>query len=160
MYTRISDKVVGILLRAKKYGLLYFEPEMLFQVEGLFLFGSRFGSYEFPVEEASGSQTSKRDSCKSTPFFVAGAARRRPRRDDEADARDLLRVQPERQDLRHARPRGRRRQLGFRGKGPPAQGEMTPEMDRQDLITKPCSFDHLECWLYVRARRRIMDLRI
>ena len=39
MYTRISDKVVGILLRAKKYGLLYFEPEMLFQVEG-FVFGS------------------------------------------------------------------------------------------------------------------------
>ena len=35
MYTRISDKVVGILLRAKKYGLLYFEPEMLFQVEGI-----------------------------------------------------------------------------------------------------------------------------
>ena len=32
VYTRISDKVVGILLRAKKYGLLYFEPEMLFQV--------------------------------------------------------------------------------------------------------------------------------
>lgn len=31
LYTRISDKVVGILLRAKKYGLVYFEPEMLFQ---------------------------------------------------------------------------------------------------------------------------------
>ena len=31
IYTRISDKVVGILLRAKKYGLVYFEPEMLFQ---------------------------------------------------------------------------------------------------------------------------------
>ena len=31
MYTRISDKVVGILLRAKKYGLVFFEPEMLFQ---------------------------------------------------------------------------------------------------------------------------------
>ena len=31
MYTRISDKVVGILLRAKKYRLVYFEPEMLFQ---------------------------------------------------------------------------------------------------------------------------------
>ena len=31
MYTRISDKVVGLLLRAKKYGLVYFEPEILFQ---------------------------------------------------------------------------------------------------------------------------------
>ncbi len=31
MYTRISDKVVGILLRARKYGLVYFEPEILFQ---------------------------------------------------------------------------------------------------------------------------------
>lgn len=31
LYTRISDKVVGILLRAKKYGLVYFEPEILFQ---------------------------------------------------------------------------------------------------------------------------------
>lgn len=31
LYTRISDKVVGILLRAKKYGLVFFEPEMLFQ---------------------------------------------------------------------------------------------------------------------------------
>ena len=31
IYTRISDKVVGILLRAKKYGLVYFEPEILFQ---------------------------------------------------------------------------------------------------------------------------------
>jgi hypothetical protein len=31
IYTKISDKVVGILLRAKKYGLVYFEPEMLFQ---------------------------------------------------------------------------------------------------------------------------------
>jgi Costars len=28
---RISDKVVGILRRAKKYRLVYFEPEMLFQ---------------------------------------------------------------------------------------------------------------------------------
>ena len=37
MYTRISDKVVGILLRAKKYGLLYFEPEMLFQVKFFFM---------------------------------------------------------------------------------------------------------------------------
>ena len=31
LYTRISDKVVGLLLRAKKYGLVYFEPEILFQ---------------------------------------------------------------------------------------------------------------------------------
>ena len=31
LYTRISDKVVGLLLRARKYGLVYFEPEMLFQ---------------------------------------------------------------------------------------------------------------------------------
>ncbi len=31
MYTRISDKVVGLLLRARKYGLVHFEPEMLFQ---------------------------------------------------------------------------------------------------------------------------------
>ena len=31
LYTRISDKVVGILLRAKKYGLVGFEPEILFQ---------------------------------------------------------------------------------------------------------------------------------
>ncbi|TRY71945.1 hypothetical protein TCAL_03936 [Tigriopus californicus] len=31
IYTRISDKVVGLLLRARKYRLLYFEPEMLFQ---------------------------------------------------------------------------------------------------------------------------------
>ena len=31
MYTRITDKVVGLLLRAKKYRLVYFEPEMLFQ---------------------------------------------------------------------------------------------------------------------------------
>lgn len=31
MYTRISDKVVGILLRARKYGLVHFEPEILFQ---------------------------------------------------------------------------------------------------------------------------------
>ena len=31
MYTRISDKVVGLLLRAKKYRLVFFEPEMLFQ---------------------------------------------------------------------------------------------------------------------------------
>ena len=31
MYTRISDKVVGLLLRARKYGLVYFQPEILFQ---------------------------------------------------------------------------------------------------------------------------------
>ena len=31
IYTRISDKVVGMLLRARKYGLVYFEAEMLFQ---------------------------------------------------------------------------------------------------------------------------------
>lgn len=31
LYTRISDKVVGILLRARKYGLVHFEPEILFQ---------------------------------------------------------------------------------------------------------------------------------
>ncbi|XP_040582143.1 actin-binding Rho-activating protein isoform X2 [Lepeophtheirus salmonis] len=31
IYTKISDKVVGILLRAKKYGLVDFEPEILFQ---------------------------------------------------------------------------------------------------------------------------------
>ena len=31
VYTRISDKVVGILLRARKYGLVHFEPEILFQ---------------------------------------------------------------------------------------------------------------------------------
>lgn len=31
IYTRISDKVVGLLLRARKYRLVYFEPEMLFQ---------------------------------------------------------------------------------------------------------------------------------
>jgi hypothetical protein len=33
LYTRISDKVVGILLRARKYGLVHFEPEILFQVK-------------------------------------------------------------------------------------------------------------------------------
>ena len=31
LYTRISDKVVGILLRARKYGLVGFQPEILFQ---------------------------------------------------------------------------------------------------------------------------------
>ena len=31
MYTRISNKVVGILLRARKYGFVHFEGEMLFQ---------------------------------------------------------------------------------------------------------------------------------
>jgi len=31
LYTRISNKVVGILLRARKYGLVDFEGEMLFQ---------------------------------------------------------------------------------------------------------------------------------
>ena len=31
LYTRISDKVVGILLRARKYDLVHFEPEILFQ---------------------------------------------------------------------------------------------------------------------------------
>ncbi|XP_067122333.1 actin-binding Rho-activating protein-like [Centruroides vittatus] len=31
MYTRISNKVVGILMRARKHGLLTFEGEMLFQ---------------------------------------------------------------------------------------------------------------------------------
>ena len=31
LYTRISDKVVGILLRARKYELVHFEPEILFQ---------------------------------------------------------------------------------------------------------------------------------
>ena len=31
LYTRISDKVVGILLRARKYGLVGFEPEILYQ---------------------------------------------------------------------------------------------------------------------------------
>ncbi|CAH1395627.1 unnamed protein product [Nezara viridula] len=30
-YTRISNKVVGLLIQAKKKGLLYFEKEMLFQ---------------------------------------------------------------------------------------------------------------------------------
>ena len=32
IYTRISSKVVGILLRARKYGFVDFEPEILFQV--------------------------------------------------------------------------------------------------------------------------------
>ncbi|GIX75820.1 actin-binding Rho-activating protein [Caerostris extrusa] len=31
IYTTISNKVVGILLRARKHGLLYFEGEMLYQ---------------------------------------------------------------------------------------------------------------------------------
>jgi hypothetical protein len=31
MYTAISNKVVGILLRARKHGLLHFEGEMLYQ---------------------------------------------------------------------------------------------------------------------------------
>jgi len=31
IYTRISSKVVGILLRARKYGFVDFEPEILFQ---------------------------------------------------------------------------------------------------------------------------------
>lgn len=31
LYTRISNKVVGILLRARKYGFVDFEGEMLFQ---------------------------------------------------------------------------------------------------------------------------------
>ncbi|QQP56927.1 Actin-binding Rho-activating protein [Caligus rogercresseyi] len=31
LYTKINDKVVGLLLRAKKYGLVAFEPEILFQ---------------------------------------------------------------------------------------------------------------------------------
>ncbi|XP_042867943.1 actin-binding Rho-activating protein-like [Penaeus japonicus] len=31
IYTRISNKVVGMLLRARKYGLVDFEGEMLFQ---------------------------------------------------------------------------------------------------------------------------------
>lgn len=31
MYTKISNKVVGILLRARKHGLVTFEGEMLFQ---------------------------------------------------------------------------------------------------------------------------------
>lgn len=32
LYTKISSKVVGLLLAAKKRGLIYFEGEMLFQV--------------------------------------------------------------------------------------------------------------------------------
>ncbi len=32
MYTKINDKVVGLLLAAKKRGLVYFEGEILFQV--------------------------------------------------------------------------------------------------------------------------------
>lgn len=32
MYTKISNKVVGLLLAAKKRGIVYFEGEMLFQV--------------------------------------------------------------------------------------------------------------------------------
>lgn len=31
IYTTISNKVVGILLRARKHGLVHFESEMLFQ---------------------------------------------------------------------------------------------------------------------------------
>jgi len=31
MYTKISDKVVGLLIAAKKRGLVYFEKEILFQ---------------------------------------------------------------------------------------------------------------------------------
>lgn len=31
IYTRISDKVVGLLIAAKKRGFVYFEPEILFQ---------------------------------------------------------------------------------------------------------------------------------
>nr|XP_018903306.1 PREDICTED: actin-binding Rho-activating protein-like [Bemisia tabaci] len=31
LYTKISDKVVGLLIAAKKKGLVYFEPEILFQ---------------------------------------------------------------------------------------------------------------------------------
>ena len=135
VYTRISDKVVGILLRAKKYGLLYFEPEMLFQVGVCFC--------SVLILHFSSRKDFRRKVGFMQPFFfasrcrclrVAGTARRRPRRHDEADARDLLRVQPKRQDLRHAR----RSSLGIRGRGPPAREEMTPEMDRQDSIPKRC----------------------
>lgn len=35
MYTKISSKVVGLLIAAKKRGLVYFEGEMLFQVSFL-----------------------------------------------------------------------------------------------------------------------------
>jgi hypothetical protein len=45
MYTRISDKVVGLLLRAKKYRLVYFEPEMLFQGKVIFPYFIRIESY-------------------------------------------------------------------------------------------------------------------
>lgn len=31
MYTRINDKLVGLLIAAKKRGFVYFEPEILFQ---------------------------------------------------------------------------------------------------------------------------------
>lgn len=31
IYTRVSNKLVGVLLRARKYGLVEFDGEMLFQ---------------------------------------------------------------------------------------------------------------------------------
>lgn len=37
LYTKISDKVVGLLMAAKKKGWVYFEPEILFQVRNVFL---------------------------------------------------------------------------------------------------------------------------
>jgi hypothetical protein len=46
MYTRISDKVVGLLLRAKKYRLVFFEPEMLFQGENQKSSNSKISIYK------------------------------------------------------------------------------------------------------------------
>lgn len=48
IYTVINDKLVGILLRARKYKLLDFEGEMLFQV-GNFKKLLKFSTYKSMV---------------------------------------------------------------------------------------------------------------
>lgn len=42
IYTVISDKLVGMLLRARKHKIVDFEGECLFQVSTLFIYTTRF----------------------------------------------------------------------------------------------------------------------
>lgn len=73
LYTRISDKVVGILLRARKYGLVGFQPEILFQGqdddEPVMLLKPMQEIYEifnqnksFAAPQKNSSQSSNKDS--------------------------------------------------------------------------------------------------
>ena len=70
LYTRISDKVVGILLRARKYGLVHFEPEILFQGqddnEPIFLMKPMAEIYEIFNKHKSFSHLIKNNGNSST----------------------------------------------------------------------------------------------